>query len=104
MIINVKPEGREDVYLVEKEDIIKYIENLEQEHIHNYNWNGWSMLIWADWGKEWVIENINNSDKVAILLWKAKANNMWHSLAVVNNTLWLEIFDINIDINNLLIK
>jgi len=104
MKINVKEEWREDIYLVEKEEIIKYIKNLKQKYIHNISWNNRGILIWADWNKKQVINNINKSDKIWILLWKEKNNNMWHSLSVVNNNTWLEIFDIKIEIDNLIIN
>lgn len=100
MKINVIPEWREDIYEVKKEEIIKYIKWLKQKHIHNMSW-WWNMMIWADWNKNDVIETIKESNRVAILLWKAKGNNMWHSLAVI---VWnkLEIFDIEIDKDNLI--
>lgn len=93
--LNVKLEWREDIYLVEKEDIIEYIKKNKQNTIHNMSWRG-SLFIWADWEKKSVIENIKGSARCAIVMkW-----NMWHKLAVVWDK-WLEMFQIDIDKENL---
>ena len=97
--IKVKEEWREDIYLVEKEEIIKYIKNLKQKYIHNLSWVG-SMMFWADWDKDSVIKTINKSNKIALLFWKNRQKNFWHSLAVIVKN-ELEMFDLKIEKENI---
>lgn len=104
MKINVTEEWREDIYLVEKQEIIKYVKSSKFKKIHHYSWNWGQLLIWADRSRDSVIETIIKADKVWITLGIARGNNLWHSLAVVNNETWLDLFDIKIELDNLIIK
>ena len=93
MKIKVKKEGREGVYLVEKEEIKKYLKNEGYEMIHNYPAPTGGMLIGADHSLESVLEDIDKSERIAILTGSAGLNNMGHSLSVIIENK-LELFDI----------
>jgi hypothetical protein len=91
MKIKVIPEGSEGVYLIEKDEAIKCVEQYEGEMIHNFITG--SILLGADWNKESVIEKINESERVGFMIGEAWVNNMRHALAVIaKNKLY--IFDV----------
>lgn len=91
--IKVKPEGRQGVWLVSKKEISSFVKKLPFDKIHNYPGNNSHLLIGADHLKEFVLKDIKNADRIAILTGKAKSQNVGHSLAVIINER-LEMFDI----------
>lgn len=93
--LNVTREGRPDVYLVEKSDIIDFLKKSKQDKIHNFQWN-LPIIVWADHEKESVIQDIEQSDRVALLF----PGNMGHKLAVIIGNK-LECFDLDISEENL---
>ena len=102
MDIRVRPEGREDVYLVEKKDIIKWLKKYREKKIHNFIGAG-PMAIGADWDKGSVIEKIKRSDRIAILTGEALKGNLRHALSVIaKNKLYMfdigEITETDLDI------
>ncbi len=104
MKIKVKPEGRDGVYLCEKEEAIKYVKSFPEEQIHNFITSGLALL-GAGWKKDSVIKEINRSERVAILTGDALKQNFRHSLSVIsNNKLYLfdigEITDKDLEINS----
>lgn len=92
MKIRVAPEGRDGVYLCEKNEAVKYVESFPEEQIHNFIMGG-PCLLGADWDKESVIEEINRSERIAILTGDALKDNYRHSLSVISNNK-LYMFDI----------
>lgn len=99
MKIQVKPEGRENMWLVtNKDSLIAYIKSLNLEMIHNFLPTGFAM-IGADHSVESVIEDIQNAnDRVAVFT--DKTMNMGHSLAIADTK--LSCFDIGaITLDNL---
>ena len=83
MKIKATPEGREGVWTVEK---------AAEEYIHNIIPAG-GMMLGADWNKESVIDEINKSERIAIMTGDSLRNNLNHSLWVITeNKLYL--FDI----------
>ena len=79
MKIKVKREWREWAFLVDKESVCDYIKNMKQKTIHNFIANDSWILLWADWNKKSVIENIQSANVVAITI----PQQMWHSLVTV---------------------
>lgn len=88
----VKSEGREEIYLVEKDDIKEFIKSKKLKIIHNFIPSG-PMMIGADHEVESVLEDIDRADKLAILTGSAQANNLGHALALITNEK-LEMYDI----------
>lgn len=93
MKIKVKKEGRKGMYLVEKEDIKEFIKSKNFEQIHNYPAPTGNIFVGADHSVKSVLEDIDKSERIAILIGSACANNMGHSLSVIINNK-LEMFDI----------
>ena len=90
--IKVKPEGREGVWLAEKESVVDFLLDYEFDKIHNMIPTG-SMMLGADWSKESVIEEVERSERVAIMTGEASKHNLNHSLSVISKN-ELYIFDI----------
>lgn len=95
MKINVTPEWRPDMYIPNKQSLIEFIRESEQAEIHCMIWVA-MMMVWADWHKDSLIKEIEKSERIGILLWNAKKNNLWHALAVITNN-ELKMFDLSID-------
>ena len=94
MKIKVKKEGRENIFLVTKEDITKYIQKKKLKTIHNFTCIGNSSIITgADYDTKSVLQNIDTAERLAILIGSAQSENMNHALAVIKNNKLL-IFDI----------
>lgn len=92
MKIKVKPEGRLDIYIPEKKSLIQWIKFKKIKLIHNFIPSP-GILIGADHNVKSVIEDINNGDRIAILLKDQRMNNMGHALAIIKNEK-LEMYDI----------
>lgn len=90
--IKVKPEGREGVYLVSKKEITKFVKNLEVDTIHHF-FGGSSMFIGADHKKSSVLEDIEKSERIAIVTDKAGSMTIGHMLSVIIDNK-LNMFDI----------
>ena len=92
MKIKAMPEGREGVWLINKFDMARWLEELPYKQVHCYL-PTMSTLIGADWKKAEVIGLILMSDRIAVLTGVFRKHNMNHSLSViVKNKLY--IFDI----------
>lgn len=89
--IRVVAEGREGVWLAEKESVVGFLKNYKEE-IHHMNTALKGIIIGADWDRGSVIENVEKANKVAIMTGEAFKHNMRHALAVVSDE--LDIFDI----------
>lgn len=90
--IKVKPEGREGVWLIEKQEAINLINNIEWEEIHHCIGGGIG-LFGADWEKVEVINTIKKAERIALLTGKSLQNNLNHALAVIKDN-ELNMFDI----------
>ena len=101
--MEVKKEGRKGIYIIEKDEIKKYLKKKKFKKIHNFMPNS-SMLIGADHNIKSVLEDIDNSERIAILTGEAYSNNVNHALAIIINNK-LNMFDIGeISIKDLIIK
>jgi hypothetical protein len=68
MKIQVKPEGREGVFLVEREEALKFVTSLEQEKIHNFLGSDF-MQFGCNWEKSKVLDFLRDTaTSIAILI------------------------------------
>jgi hypothetical protein len=92
MKIKVKPEGREGIWIPDKESLIDFLVIYEDDSIHNMKPIG-SIMLGADHSKESVIEEVKGAERISIMTGSALRHNLNHSLAVITNN-ELSIFDI----------
>jgi len=92
MKIKVTKEGRDGIYIPEKENLKKWIIEQKFETIHNYIPSN-MMMLGADHDVSGVLEDIDRADRLAILTGSAQSNNMGHALAIITNEK-LEMYDI----------
>ena len=91
MRIKVTPEGRKGVWLADQDSVVEFLENLKLSKIHSFITG--PMMFGADCKKEFAIDAVKKSDKLAVLTGSALQNNMRHALSVITNNK-LEMFDI----------
>ena len=90
MKIKAKKEGRDGIWLPERESLKGYIVAKKIKTIHNFVYSG-VMMIGADHDVKSVLEDIDKADRIAIFT-DHKAN-MGHSMALIKNDK-LECYDI----------
>ena len=90
--IKATPEGRDGVWNVGKADILDWLKQYPENLIHNFIPNG-SLMLGCDYTKESVVDEINKSERIAILTGDSLKVNMNHSLSVIVDNK-LTIFDI----------
>jgi len=89
MKIKVKKEGRPNVFIPEKDDLIKFIKDKKLKKIHNFIPSGF-MVLGADHDVKSVLEDINRAERLAIF---TDNSNMGHSLSLIYKNK-LECYDI----------
>lgn len=92
MKIKVKPEGREEVYIPEKESLKDWIKSKNFEQIHNFVPSG-PLIIGADHDIDSVLVDIDKAERLAILTGSSKLANFEHGLSLIINNR-LELYDI----------
>lgn len=92
MKILCKPEGRDEIYLPDKASLIAWIKEQNFTEIHNIM-DGGMVKIGADHSMESVIQDIEDSDRIAILIGEARKKNLEHSLAIITDNK-LEVYDL----------
>jgi hypothetical protein len=92
MKIKVTKEGREGIFIPEKESLIAWIKEQKFEQIHNFIPTA-NMMLGADHDVESVIKDIEKSDRLAILTGDAQANNLGHALSLIFENK-MEMYDI----------
>lgn len=80
--IKVSPEGREGVWLADRDSLAEWIAGQEFESIHNFGAIG-AMAIGADHDPESVLDDIMKADRVAVLTGDSQRGNMGHALALI---------------------
>ena len=90
MKIKAKPEGREKIYIPDKESLKAFIRQKKLETIHNFIPSG-MMMIGADHSVKSVLKDIDRADRLAIFT--DPTANMGHSLALIHKEK-LECYDI----------
>src|ERR1017187_1575717 len=78
--LTVKPEGRKDIYLPDKESLKAFIKARKLKNIHNYIPTS-MMMIGADHDVKGVLEDIDRADRLAVFT--DPHANMGHSLALI---------------------
>lgn len=100
MKLKVKNEGRENIFEAEKSDVVNWLQEKGWKELHNINPNG-NVFMGFDNSIESVIEDIEKSERIGILIGSALANNLGHGLSIIVDNR-LKMFDIgNITINDL---
>lgn len=92
MKIKVSAEGRENIYIPDKDSLKDWVVAQNFETIH-HAFAGKRMIIGADWNVKDVLDLIDKGERVALLTKECLRNNMNHALAVVHNN-ELNILDI----------
>jgi len=92
MKIKVTEEGREDIYVPEKESLKAWIISKKFKQIHNLILGG-LMFIGADHDVKSVLEDIDNAESLGLTIGKNSAMQMGHELAIIRNNK-LEVYDI----------
>ena len=92
MKISVQPEGREGVYLPDRESLKAWIVDKGFEYIHSYI-DGGPFVIGADHDPASVLDDIDSGERLAILTGDAARGNLGHALAIIRNNK-LEMYDI----------
>ena len=90
--IKVTPEGREGIWIPEKESLKAWIKSKKLKHIHNFIPNR-GVFIGADHDVKSVLEDIDNGERIAIFTGDTAKSQMNHTLAIITNNT-LEIYDI----------
>ena len=90
MKLKCKEEGRDNMFIPDKESLKAFIKERKLETIHNFIPGG-MMIIGADHDVKGVLEDIDKADRLAIF---TDGNaNMGHSMALITNEK-LECYDI----------
>lgn len=92
MKIKVKREGRDNIYIPDKQSLKDFIKSRNLETIHNFIPSG-MMMLGADHSVESVFEDIEKADRLAVFT--DRLANMGHSLALIRNEK-LECYDIGL--------
>lgn len=92
MKIKVTKEGRDGIYLPDKESLKAWIEAQGFEEIHNFIPSS-SLMLGADHSVESVLKDIDTADRLAILTGDAQSNNLGHALSLIENEK-MEMYDI----------
>lgn len=88
--IKCKKEGRENIYIPEKESLKDFIKSRKLKQIHNFIPIS-TMTLGADHDVKSVLEDIDKADRLAVLT--NENANMGHSLALITKEK-LECYDI----------
>lgn len=80
--ISVIPEGREDVWLADRESLKSWIVAQQFDKIHNFGTAG-PIVVGADHDVASVLDDIDAAERVAILTGEAMRGNMNHALALI---------------------
>lgn len=100
MKLKVKNEGRENIFETEKSDLIEWLKEKGWKDLHSINPNG-NLFMGFDNSIESVIDDIEKSERLGILIGSALVNNLGHGLSIIVDNR-LKMFDIgNITIDDL---
>jgi hypothetical protein len=80
--IKAKPEGREGIYVPEKESLKEWIKAKKFKQIHNFIPTG-SMMIGADHDVKSVLKDIDRAMRLGILTGDHSNGNMGHALSLI---------------------
>lgn len=92
MKIKCTPEGREDIYVPEKESLKAWIKSRKFKYIHHFFPNG-MMFIGADHDIKSVLEDIDKAERIGLTIGKNSGTQIGHELAIIINNK-LGVYDI----------
>ncbi len=92
MKITATPEGRDNIYVPDRDSLIAWVVDQGFKHIHNFIPQG-NLMIGADHDPEGVIDDIRGAERLAITTGPEWTNNMRHALSIIKDNK-LEIYDI----------
>lgn len=81
--IAVTPEGREDIWIADRESLKAWIVAQEFEAIHNMATSVPGMTIGADHSVASVLDDIDGADRVALMTGPMRRHNLNHALALI---------------------
>jgi hypothetical protein len=81
--ISVTPEGRDDIWIADRESLKAWIVAQEFESIHNMATSVPGMMLGADHDVEGVLADIDSAEQVAIMTGPMRSHNMGHALAII---------------------
>ena len=93
MKITASPEGRENIYVPERESLIAWIEAQGFEQIHNFIAPQGGLMIGADHDPKGVVNDIRKADRLALTTGDEWKNNMKHALSIIKGN-ELQVYDI----------
>ena len=103
MKIKVKPEGRDGVWIADKDSVVEFLKEFDQDQIHNFLPSG-GVILGCDFSKSEAIKQVKDSERLAVLTGDSLRGNMRHALSVIVNNK-LSMFDIgDITENDLVIE
>lgn len=92
MKVKVTKEGRDGIYLPDKESLKAWIKEQNFEEIHNFIPSS-MMMLGADHSVESVLKDIDEADRLAVLTGDAQSNNLGHALSIIKGEK-MEMYDI----------
>jgi len=92
MKIKVTPEGRDGVWIADKDSVVDFLMNFEHEQIHNFLPSG-GMMLGCDYSKGEAIKKVKSAERLAVLTGDPLKGNMRHALSVIVDN-ELMVFDI----------
>jgi len=94
MKIKVTPEGRDGLWVADKNSVVDYLHGYKFELIHNIMPG--PLMLGADWSKDSVIEKTKAADRICVLTGDSFFNNLKHALSVIvdNKLLMFDIGEI----------
>jgi hypothetical protein len=81
--IKVTPEGREGVWLPDRDSLKAWIEAKHFESVHNFIAVPDGPIIGADHEVDSVLADIDNAERLAVMTGDAKRGNLDHALAII---------------------
>lgn len=97
-MIKVTPEGRDGLWIADKDSVVEFLDGYEHDEIHNLMPAG-VVQLGADWEKVKVIEKVKDAERIAIATGSSYRSNLRHALAVIvdNELLLFDIGEITED-------
>lgn len=92
MKLKAKKEGRDGIYLPDKDSLKDFIRGKKIKTVHNFIPLG-NMIIGADHTVESVFKDIDAAERLAVLTGGAYRNNMRHALSLITNN-EMQMYDI----------
>lgn len=83
MRIAVTPEGRDGIWIADRDSLKAWIVAQEFDEIHNMGTAVRGMIIGADHDVDGVLADIDSAEKVALMTGEMFTHNLRHALAII---------------------